>query len=110
MPILIHTEAVPLRITTGNAVCIAETRVTLDSVIYAFLGGATAEEIVQQYPSLSLADIYAVIAYYLRHTSEIEQYLSERQKEADELYKVNEQRFNLKGIRERLIARKNKKG
>ena len=33
----------------------------------AFKEGLTAEEIVQQYPSLTLADAYAAITYYLRH-------------------------------------------
>ncbi|MEP0758427.1 DUF433 domain-containing protein [Trichocoleus sp. DQ-A2] len=40
------------------------TRVTLDTVVAAFNSGATAEEIVFQYPSLQLANIYAVISYY----------------------------------------------
>ena len=38
----------------------------------AFDEGATAEEIVQQYPALSLADAYAAISYYLRHRSDVE--------------------------------------
>lgn len=45
------------------------TRVTLDTVLAAFRDGATAEEIVQQYPSISLADMYQVLGYSLRHAS-----------------------------------------
>jgi uncharacterized protein (DUF433 family) len=47
----------------------------LDTVIQAFTDGATAEEIAQQYPSLSLADIYQVNGYYLRSPSDVEAYL-----------------------------------
>ncbi len=51
---------------------------TLDTVVGAFNDGATAEEITSQYPSLSLADSYAVIAYYLRHRKEIDDYIATR--------------------------------
>ena len=50
----------------------AGTRVSLDIVVAAFHAGATAEEIARDYPSLRLADIYAVITYYLRHEVEVE--------------------------------------
>jgi hypothetical protein len=56
--------------------------VTLDTVIGAFNAGATAEEIVQQYPSIALADVYSVIAYYLRHQADVQTYLAERQQQA----------------------------
>src|SRR4051812_40163380 len=44
---------------------IAGTRVQLETVVLAFQAGATAEEIAQQYSSLNLADVYAVISYVL---------------------------------------------
>ncbi len=85
---------------------IGGSRVTLDTVVDAFDAGATAEEIVQQYPSLNLADVYSVIGYYLRRRSEIEDYLQQRRQQAVEIRKQNESRFEAKGIRERLLARK----
>ena len=42
---------------------LADTRVTLDLVVRAFNRGATAEEIVQDWPSLQLPDVYQVIGY-----------------------------------------------
>lgn len=56
--------------------CVGGTRVTLDTLVAAFDAGATAEEIAQQYPSVALADVYAVIAYYLLHQPEIQAYLT----------------------------------
>ncbi len=44
---------------------VAGTRVTLETVVAAFCHGATAEQIAHDYP-LELADIYAVITFYLR--------------------------------------------
>jgi uncharacterized protein (DUF433 family) len=75
---------VPAHVETGadGGIRVGGTRVTLDTVVAAFDSGATAEEIVQQYPSLTLADVYSVIAYYLRHESKVRAYLAERQRKA----------------------------
>lgn len=72
------------------------TRVTLDTIIAAFTDGATAEEIVYQYPSLNLADVYEVISYYLRNSSEIEAYPEEQQQEAIKIRQQNEHLLNEK--------------
>lgn len=82
------------------------TRVTLDTLVEAFNEGATAEEIVQQYPSLELGDVYAVIGYYLHNRADVEQYLERRREEASRVRRENEARFDPKGIRERLLARR----
>ena len=87
---------------------VSGTRVTLDTVVAAFEEGATAEEIVFQYPSLDLAGVYAVIAYYLQHRPQVEDYLHQRQARADEVQRQNEARFDPKGIRERLLVRRRK--
>ncbi|MDO8754924.1 MAG: DUF433 domain-containing protein, partial [Anaerolineales bacterium] len=84
------------------------TRVTLDTVVRAFLRGAAAEEIAQQYPSLSLADVYATISYYLQHRAAVEKYLEKRAKYAMSIRKQNEKHFDQSGIRARLLARKHK--
>ncbi|MFQ5707942.1 MAG: DUF433 domain-containing protein [bacterium] len=108
MTLTINTEPVPLRTDKDGVVRVGGTRVTLDTVVATFNEGATAEEIVQQYPSLELADVYAVISYYLRNHSEVEAYLQKRHKQAEEIRKQNEARFDPHGIRERLLARRAK--
>jgi uncharacterized protein (DUF433 family) len=109
MVLEISTEPVPLKIDSKNVVRIAGTRVTLDIVVAAFKEGATAEEIAQQYPSLQLADIYAVISYYLRREDDVEAYLRMREQIAHEVRQENEQRFDPQGIRDRLIARRGRR-
>lgn len=104
----IETEPIPLMTDSDGVVRISGTRITLDTVVSAFNAGATAEEIVQQFPSLPLADVYAVISYYLKRRSEVENYLRQRQKQADKIRKENEKRFYPQGIRERLLARSTK--
>jgi Protein of unknown function (DUF433) len=84
--------------------------VTLDIVIEAFREGVTAEAIVEQYPSLQLAEVYSVIGYYLRHQAKIDAYLQERARFASQIRQDNEVRFNPIGVRDRLLARRKTQG
>ncbi len=108
MSFLIETELIPLEMDTGGVIRVGGTRITLDTIVAAFNEGATAGEIAHQYPSLHLADVYAVIAHYLRRHKEVEAYLRQRQKQADSIRKQNEFRFDLNGVCDCLLARRTK--
>lgn len=97
---------IPIETDADGVIRVAGTRVTLDTLVAAFNEGATAEEIVLQYPSLELGDVYAVIGYYLHNRAEVEQYLERRREEASRVRRENEARFDPKGIRDRLLARR----
>ena len=101
-----QTETVPLAAADDEIIRVAGTRVTLDTVAEAFQDGATAEEIVQQYPSLSLADVYSVLGYVLRHQAEVTAYLEQRAGQCDTVRGENERRFAPQGARARLLARR----
>ena len=100
------TTTVPLSQDQAGVLRVTGTRVSLDSVVHAFTEGATPEEIVQQYPTLDLKDVYAVVSYYLQNQDEVESYLAQRRAERRELKNEIEARFDPHGIRERLLARK----
>ncbi|MGE5340669.1 MAG: DUF433 domain-containing protein [Candidatus Omnitrophota bacterium] len=106
----IEQEQVPLRMDSDSVIRVGSTRVTLDTVIDAFKEGAAAEEIVFRYPTLQLADVYAVLGYYLRHPQEIEDYLSQRECRAKEVKRKYHLIFDNQNIRERLLARQAKAG
>ena len=74
--------AVPLHEDEHGSIRVGETRVLLDLVIHTFRDGASAESIVETYDALDLADVYAVISYYLRHLDPIDAYLERRTREA----------------------------
>jgi hypothetical protein len=67
----------------------------------------TAEGIVEQYPSLELADVYSVIGYFLDHQKEVDAYLVTRRRQADSVRQESESRFDPTGVRGRLLARRN---
>lgn len=102
----IQTQAVPLCQDANGVVRVAQTRVTLDTVVYTFEQGATAEEIAQQYPSLSLADVYAVIAFYLRHCSDVREYLRKREATAQGIRSEIKAKSSYSSLRDRLLARR----
>lgn len=106
MSFAVVTEAIPLTSDAHGVMRVSKTRVTLDTVVTAFNEGFSAEEIVQQYSSLDLADVYAVIAYYLRHRVEIEDYLRQRQQRARDVRTQNEARADPQGLRAQLLARR----
>ena len=56
---------------------VAGTRVSLDSIVYAFLSGQTAESMAQAFPVLSLEQVYGAIAFYLANRPQIDAYLKE---------------------------------
>ena len=55
---------------------VAGTRISLDSIVYAFQAGQSPESIVQSFPLLTLESVYGAIAFYLAHRSEIDAYLA----------------------------------
>ncbi len=66
---------------------VAGTRVSLDSVVYAFLRGAAPEGIAQSYPLLSLEEVYGAIAFYLANQAEIDAMLAKNDREFELLRK-----------------------
>jgi len=106
MLLINQTFSVPLKTDANSVIRVSQTRIMLDTVVTAFLEGATAEEIREQYSSLELADIYAVLSYYLQHQTEVNAYLLERQNLANFIQQEAEKQFNPVGIRDRLLARR----
>lgn len=106
MTLPLTVDPSPLRTDQHGVIRIGGTRVTLDTVIYAFNEGLTAEEISLQYPTLGLADVYGAISYYLHHQDEVDSYLKEREQEAEEIRLKIEAQVDSRGIRERLLARR----
>lgn len=95
----------PLRSDSEGTVRIGRTRVSLDTVVNAFNQGSSVEEIVLRYPSLTLTDTYAAIAYYLRHRRDVDSYLKHRREEALQTRRKIEEICPPTEIRERLMAR-----
>jgi uncharacterized protein (DUF433 family) len=106
MTLAVAPEPVPLETDADGVVRVGRSRVTLDTLMAAFQIGDSPEEIHEQYPTVDLADIYAVLTYYLRHTREVDAYLAARDQASATVRAANEDRFAPEGIRARLLARR----
>ncbi len=105
MSVVVSTSEVKLTKTESGVLRVGNSRVSLDTVIIAFGQGATPEQIVEDYDSLELSEVYAVISYYLQNREEVENYLTQRKVEREKLRREIESRSNPQGIREKLLAR-----
>ncbi len=61
---------------------VEDTRVTVRSIITEWLQGLSAEEILRDFPGLSLAQVYGTIAAYLGHEAEIRTFFQESDAQA----------------------------
>jgi uncharacterized protein (DUF433 family) len=111
MAFIAQAEAPPLREHVDGTLRVGDSRVLLELVIRAFQDGATPEAIVQRYSTLRLPDVYATIAYYLRHTDEIEAYLNQRERLANEVQaRIGDHQSDLSEIRARLLVQRQARG
>src|SRR5579864_1967820 len=81
----LNAEPPPLRVDEGGVVRVGQSRVGLDLVVEQYENGMTPEDLIRAYDTLALADVYGVIAYYLRHRDEVGVYLKRRCEESQAL-------------------------
>jgi uncharacterized protein (DUF433 family) len=79
-----HIEINPAK--CGGKPCVAGTRIRVwDIHVWHNLRGQSPEQIVADFPQLTLADVYTALAYYLDHRDEIDQQMKEAEQFADEM-------------------------
>ena len=97
---------VPLQTQADGTIRVGQSRVLLEIVIHAFKRGETPEGIVQSFPTLKLEDVYAVIAYYLQHQTEVDRYIQQADAESKQVRQTFANRQpDMVGLRERLMKR-----
>jgi|SRR5688572_5844583 len=106
----IETLTPPLRVDETGTIRIGQSKITLDLVIGYHLLGRSPEWIARGYPSLTLADIYATIAYYLRHRDQLDAYLRAGEERAEALRKEIEADPRNKELRAKILARARERG
>lgn len=76
---MMHSEYIERR---DGGYYVAGTRISLDSVVYAFNRGDSPERIMEEFPLLNrVSRVYGAIAFYLDHKADIDQYLEETERE-----------------------------
>ncbi len=106
MPLDLQTAVLPLRRDTGGVIRIGRTRVTLESMVHAYLEGESAEGIVERFPTLELADVHAVLGWFLKNREEVEAYLRVSRAEEASWRAESRRRSPVAGLRKGLRARR----
>ena len=101
----IAPEPVPLVRDLAGRLMVPDTRISLDVLVADFKRGRTPESVHDAYGTVSLADVYAIFAYYLRHRAEVEAYLAEQEREGAEIQFGIEANDPPEGLRARILAR-----
>ena len=101
--VAIEPEPVPLTKDTAGRLMVKGTRVPLDTLVSAFKRGESPEGIQESYPTVALAHVYAVLAYYLNHRAEVEVYIAEQERHGAEIQGRIESQYPPEGLRARLL-------
>jgi uncharacterized protein (DUF433 family) len=109
MTLSLQADPVPLREDVRGGYRVGNSRVPLEVVLAEYQDGADPESIVNAYPTLELADVYAVITYYLRHRDDVNAWLGKREAGAAELRREIESHHKGRAdLRAKLLARRNR--
>src|SRR3989304_5539034 len=91
-----HIEMRPSAI-HGQKACVAGTRISVEDVyVWHELMGKTPDQIVSEYPALSLAQVHAALAYYYEHAEEIREQVRRGREEADRIRAATPSRLSAK--------------
>src|SRR5271154_5963667 len=104
----VRPAQVPLRADEYGVIRVGDSQVLLDVVIREFKQGQTPQAIAESYPTVELADIYGVIAYYLHNQTEVDEYLQVRKEEAEKLRQEIEAKQS-PALRAKLLAWKTRR-
>ena len=104
------TMSVPLREEPAGVLRVGNSRVLLELVIRAHLRGTSPGDIVRMYDGLDLGDVFAVIAYYLAHPAEIDEYLRECEDQSEAVRREIEGSQPAPLSKQELLARARAKG
>ncbi len=110
MTVPIQAVTIPLFEDGHGGLRVIGTRVLLERIVHAYEAGATPEGIVQSYDTLQLADVYAVLTWYLQHKLAVEDYLRNRAEEAESIRRTIEAKQPPRAeLRTRLMAHRARK-
>ena len=108
MSLILKSEKPPLREDKTGAIRVGKSRVLLEMVVHAFQDGASPETIIDDYPTLTLSDVYGAIAYYLKNKDAVEEYLAKREELAESVkQRIASIQPDLSQIRSRLLSQRN---
>ena len=94
-----------LRESPPGTMRIGQSRVTLDVMLEGHHEGITAEEIVEQFDTLKIEDVRAVLVYYRENREKVDAYIAQRRREGEELRAIIESEPKFAQFRDKMRER-----
>jgi len=105
MSLATATLTPPFATDEHGVIRIGTSRVALERIVHAFDAGASAEEIVESYPTVDLGDVYATITFILKNRPEVDAYMAESAVDAERVHRECEARYPTSELRRRIRER-----
>lgn len=102
----IHQDPAPVRLDEHGVLRLGATRLIYQLIIEQFKSGRTPEGILEAYPSAPLADVYAGIAYYVRHRIELDEYFKTQDEEGERIAAQMNAKPEVQELKRKIMARK----
>lgn len=105
--LVLEPLTIPLVRLENGVYRVTGTRIPLERIVECYQEGMTPEDIVRDFDTLRLADVYIVISYYLDHKEAVEEYMREQKQEAEAIRRMIEaSQPRHADLREELLARR----
>lgn len=109
-----YTGFAPLHVWDDGTIRVGSSRLTIDFLVEAFSAGMSPEEFVRVYPTITLAEAYGAIGYYLSHRTELDAYIAEGKGRAEALRQEIESQPGYRewrdSLKEKLVQRARERG
>ena len=109
-PPVIQANPPPLRVDEAGAIRVGSSRITLDLIVEAYELGETPEMMATNWPTVTLAEVYATLAYYLAHRAELDPYLEAGRRQFEEWRAMAEADPANRELRDKILARARERG
>lgn len=105
--LVLEPLTIPLVRLENGVYRVTGTRIPLERIVECYQEGMTPEDMVRDFDTLRLADVYIVISYYLDHKEAVEEYMREQKQEAEAIRRMIEaSQPRHADLREELLARR----
>jgi uncharacterized protein (DUF433 family) len=100
------TNEAPLWTDPDGTVRFKGSRITLDTLVGSLRKGYSVDDIQDSFPTLSIAQIYGGIAWYLNNQAAADEYLKQREIEADLLRRKIQSQPQYVALTKKLLERR----
>jgi uncharacterized protein (DUF433 family) len=79
---------VGIRVDKDGRLRVGNSRVLVEGILILYRSGETAEQLLENFPTMAPEDLFATLAYYLRHRPEMDAWIDEVERETERVIEM----------------------